>query len=359
MNNNNTNALLNAMAEAVALLIFRDNRRSRMLALFIIMILLPAISGRMATASAVPMDNSHKVEKLSFAERMSFRTNATDWLLMVPNIGMEYDVRSENWNRWAVNLNLRYRPGAKTTYLLPLVYEMSEIKLEGRMYWHERQARPAGYLKRHTQIWDKLMSCRRMVVKHPKTVFYRGVYASYGNYDVRLTDDGHRGKAVQAGITWGFMRPLYTYRNGNSIDLEVGISGGLALAKDETYVFKRKDNEYQSKEQKGWKLVNMPVVNDLHVALVYRLGNYPFQKKYRWRYDVDMDFRALKDSLWLRDNSDGIEKHYRDSVYKVVANDFRVMYDSIVAVKKQERQAKIDSKAPARIERPAKKGGKK
>lgn len=296
--------------------------------------------------AAQPMDNRHKVDTLSFADRLSFRTNAMDWALMVPNIGVEYDLRGRNWNRYAINLNLRYRPGANTTFLLPLVYEMKEVKVEGRMYWHERQARPVGFMKRHSYIWDKLMSCRRMVVKHPKTTYYRGVYASYGKYDILPTGTGHRGKAVQAGITWGFVRPLYAYGNGNSIDFEIGISGGLAFAKDESYSLNRDANEYIVKERKGWGIVKMPVINDLHVALVYRLGKYPIQKKYRWRYDVDMDYRNLRDSLWLKADNYEMEKHYRDSVYKVVANDFRVMYDSIIAVRRQEKQEKIDKKAP-------------
>lgn len=302
-----------------------------------------------SVASAQPMDTRHKVDTLTFGERLSVRTNVADWALMIPNIGVEYDLRNTNWNRYAINVNFRFRPGNHTTFLLPLVYRMKEVKVEGRMYWHERQARPTGYLKRHSTPWDKLMSCRRMVTKHPRTTYYRGVYASYGSYGLRIKDDGHQGTAAQVGVTWGFLRPLYAYRNGNSIDFEIGISGGLAMAKDETFVLDRQLNQYVTKERKDWKFVPFPVVNDLHVALVYRFGKYPVQKKYRWRYDVDMEYQQLKDSLWMRDDRAYMDKLYRDSVYKVVSRDFREMYDSVIAVRRQERQEKIDRKAPARV----------
>ena len=53
------------------------------------------------------MDTSHKVDSLSTKERLSWRTNAVDWLLLVPNVGVEYDIGRYNWNRWTVGLNIR------------------------------------------------------------------------------------------------------------------------------------------------------------------------------------------------------------------------------------------------------------
>lgn len=295
---------------------------------------------------AQPLDTRHKVDTLTFAERLSVRTNGTDWVLMIPNIGIEFDIRNKNWNRWAVNLNLRYRPGSNTKSIIPMVYEGKEIKLEGRMYWRERQARPTGILSYHTMPWDKLMSCRRMVPKHPNTVYYRGLYVSYGDYALRLGGNGHRGEVAQAGITWGFVRPLYTYGNGNSIDMEIGISGGVAYAKDRRFSLDTENNEYRDDSPKQTRV--LPMVNDLHAALVYRFGKYPIRKKYRWRYDVDMDFRSRIDSVWNKDEANKILKHHRDSMYKVIAKDFRLTYDSIISHYHKEKQERIDRSAPAR-----------
>lgn len=45
-----------------------------------------------AGTRAQVMDNSRRVDYLSMAERLSLRTNVVDWSLMVPNIGIEYDL---------------------------------------------------------------------------------------------------------------------------------------------------------------------------------------------------------------------------------------------------------------------------
>lgn len=36
------------------------------------------------------------VDTLTFAERISLRTNAVDWTLLTPNLGVEFDVKSES-----------------------------------------------------------------------------------------------------------------------------------------------------------------------------------------------------------------------------------------------------------------------
>lgn len=305
-----------------------------------ILLLLPLLS------FAQPLDTRHKVDTLSLAERFSVRTNGTDWVLMIPNVGVEFDIRNTNWNRWAVNLNLRHRPTSNTNTVSPIVYEGTEIKVEGRMYWRERQAQANGVLAYHLMPWDKLMSCRRMIPKHPNTVFYRGIYASYGNYAVRAKGYGHRGNAFQAGITWGFVRPVYAFGNGNSIDMEIGVSGGVAVVKNRRFIPDYKNNDYRDLSRKNTYVV--PMLNDVHAALVYRLGKYPIQKKYRWRYDVDMDYRARMDSLYQQREAAAELKHFRDSVYKVVAADFRLTYDSVIAVRHQEKQERINMSAPAR-----------
>lgn len=51
------------------------------------------------------------VDTLSTSERISLRTNAVDWLLLVPNIGVEYDVRNLNWNRWTVGGGISVEAG--------------------------------------------------------------------------------------------------------------------------------------------------------------------------------------------------------------------------------------------------------
>lgn len=281
-------------------------------------------------------------------DRLAIRTNGTDWLLGVPNVGVEFDIFNKNYNRWAVNLNFRYRPGTNTKLVAPVRWEGSEIKVEGRMYWREREAQASGPLAYHLMPWDKLMSCRRMVPKHPNTVFYRGVYVSYGTYAIRALKWGDEGNFAQAGITWGFVKPLYAFRNGNSVDFEIGISGGIALAKNHEIRPDYKKNNYRERNQEGWKLVKMPVINDLHAALVYRLGKYPIQKKYRWRYDVDMEYRNNIDSTWTINDRNMTVMSYKDSIYQVVMADFRAIYDSVVMERRLQKQEMLNKTAPER-----------
>lgn len=312
---------------------------------FVLSALCAAVSLR-----AQVMDNSRRVEHLSMAERVSLRTNVVDWALMVPNLGIEYDLRPENWNRYAVSLNIRYRPETSGTFVRPLVFNLFEATVEGRMYWRERRAEPNGYLRRHRYWWDKLFSCRTMHPDHPNWIFYRGAYLTYSDYAIYPKKfKGKDGRAFMAGLTWGFVKPFIAFQSGNSLDMEVGLSAGLCYTKYNNFVHDNKTNTYPVTARKGWHFVKYPVVRDLHVAVVYRFGNYPIQKKYRWRYDVDMAFRDMKDSVYYSRQAWRERQFVRDSLYRVVSRDFKVLYDSCVHQRRIERQRAIDAKAPKRV----------
>ena len=301
----------------------------------------------LASSAQVP-DNSRRVDTLSLAERISVRTNLVDWGLMVPNIGVEFDIRSTNWNRYAVNANFRYRPHTNSTYVRGIVYTLFEATLEGRVYWCERKCTPTGYLSPHRKWFDKLWSCRNMLPSHPNWVFYRGGYVTYSKYSMLWGGgEGRQGTAYMAGVTWGFVKPFLAFQNGNSMDMEFGFSGGIMYNKYDTFRADRENNCYPKTGHEDGKFG--PMLRDLHVALVYRFGNYPIQKKYRWRYDVDMAFREKKDSLynaWLTARE---QKYIKDSIYRVVAQEFRLLYDSCVDVRHREQQQAIDEQAPARV----------
>src|SRR5574344_2041282 len=224
-----------------------------------------------AGAEAQVMDNSRRVDTLSFAERFSVRTNVVDWSLMVPNVGLEYDLGRENWSRYAINFNLRYRPHTIGPFVRPVVFELFEATLEGRMYWRERKAESSGYLRRHNHWWDKLFSCRTMLPSHPKWIFYRGVYLSYTDYSLYMRKyDGRDGEALMAGVTWGFVKPFLAFQNGNSLDMEFGISAGFCYTRYDKFVHDNVTNTYPRTARIGWDFIKYPVVRDIHVAVVYR-----------------------------------------------------------------------------------------
>ena len=70
------------------------------------------------------MDDSHNIDTLSLAERVSLHTNAVDWVMCVPNLGVEFDIKGRNYNRWSVMANVRYRPSMKNTFVMPLVFNI-------------------------------------------------------------------------------------------------------------------------------------------------------------------------------------------------------------------------------------------
>lgn len=299
-------------------------------------------------SSAQVMDSRRQVDTLTLAERISLRTNMIDWTLMIPNIGVEFDLGSTNWSRYAINLNLRGRFNTSNTYDSKVTFAVQEAKVEGRMYWRERQAEPHGVLKRHTNIFDKLMSCRRMHPHHPKTTYYRGVYLSYLNFDLRIPNVmtyGKRGTILNGGITWGFVRPLYGFSNGNSLDIECGLSVGAGVGKWDSYMYNEETSKNEYLRSTNWMFIMKPIVNDLHVGFVYRFGKYPIQKKYRWRYDVDLDYRARKDVKFSDDDVVSWQRHQNDSLYKVAMQEFRHLYDSITAVHAKEMQENINVQA--------------
>ena len=39
---------------------------------------------------------------VDFKDRWSFRTNAVDWLLTVPNVAVEFDVSNSVYNKWTL-----------------------------------------------------------------------------------------------------------------------------------------------------------------------------------------------------------------------------------------------------------------
>lgn len=277
------------------------------------------------------------VDTLTFAERISLRTNAVDWTLLTPNLGVEFDVKSTNWNRWAVGLTLKTKWNTPATFKNRVFYNITEVRADFRNYWRTRQIN--NKVPAHTGFIDRLFSCRRRVVKHPKTTYYRGAYMSFSDFSIKFGREGHQGKALSAGITYGIIKPLYAFRTGNTLDLDLGFDAGFVAVNSEKFVFNRADNCYTRTTQGSWKVVPFPMPTAARVGFVYRFGSYPITKKYRWRYDADAQYQYRVDSIANQRVVDAINKHNRDSVESVIYKEFWQVYDSAAVV----NSAKADS----------------
>ncbi len=257
------------------------------------------------------METKTGVDTLKFAERLSVRTNAVDWMLLTPNIGIEFDILNKNWNRWAVGLSIKSNWRSSHTFKPGMVYNIIGITGEIRNYWRPRQIDLERGLRtdksenavphitkdpqnEHITLIDKLFSFRRKRIKHYRTTYYRGLYGSINKYSIKLGREGKEGTALVGGITYGIVKPLYIYNNGNSIDFEAGFNAGLVVTNYHSYVHNTLTDCYENTDYKKWFIVPYPVISEVRVGLIYRFGKYPIYKKYRWRYDVDL---AYKDTL--------------------------------------------------------------
>lgn len=277
------------------------------------------------------------MDTLTFAERISLRTNAVDWTLLTPNLGVEFDVKSTNWNRWAVGLTLKTKWNTPATFKNRVFYNITEVRADFRNYWRTRQIN--NKVPAHTGFIDRLFSCRRRVVKHPKTTYYRGAYMSFSDFSIKFGREGHQGKALSAGITYGIIKPLYAFRTANTLDLDLGFDAGFVAVNSEKFTYNRADNCYTRTKQGSWKVVPFPMPTAARVGFVYRFGSYPITKKYRWRYDADAQYQYRIDSIANQRVVDAINQHNRDSVESVIYKEFWQVYDSVAVV----NSAKADS----------------
>lgn len=295
-----------------------------------------------ASARAQVVDKTPRTDTLSVADRLSLRTNAADWLLLLPNIGMEFDLGNKNWSRWALGLDLRGNWQTSHTFKPGVVYNLAEARAELRYYWRPRQVDNYG-AKKQTRFLDRLFSCRRDRVKHPTVAFYRGLYVAYSDYSFKFGSEGKQGSAVTLGVSWGAVRPLFVFANGHSLDFELGLNVGLCYANYDTFRHDREDDCYPVTGHEDWHIVPFPVLTDVRVGFVYRLGRYPSTSKYRWRYDCDYTFAQLQDSINSAREAAKINKQTADSlrgdmekefwrVYNAVADSNKVVADSLQRV---------------------------
>lgn len=292
---------------------------------------LAALTGAGASAQIRAIDRRHVTDTLTFAQRLTFRTNTVDWALLVPNAGVEFDLGATNHARWTVGANFRVRPLMGETYTQKIVWKYMEARADVRQYWRPRQVKyvlyegaqrddaghyvsckddPVGY---HTRWIDRLFSLRRRNVRHPATTYFRGFYAAYTEYALRLSHVGRQGKMFSAGVQYGIVRPLYVYQNGMSIDLELSAAVGAAYGRVDKFTQSPSEDvakdHYALYGARGtWGFYHYPVVNELRLGLVFRPFKYPVTKKYRFRYDTDLAYRAqcMDRLLHAREQNDSV-----------------------------------------------------
>lgn len=226
---------------------------------------------------------------------ISFKTNALEWLLTIPNFSLEFDLAPQDTlnrvaSRMSLTLTGKYNWNTSHTYSIvtgdsqvsyghapPMVFNLWEARAEYRYYWryvkdpnvwidgHGNRTRPGlkNWLK------HEMMSVSREE-PNEKLAWYMGLYASYGDYAFKFTKTGYQGQGAGLGLTFGVVRPLYQYRKFD-IDFELGFSlGGLFCLNYETFGHNPEHYYYYLISHQDYKMLPFPVISEIRVSFAFR-----------------------------------------------------------------------------------------
>ena len=319
---------------------------------------------------------------MPFNSRWALRTNAVDWVMLLPNITAEFDLFGSPYKHYTLSLGIRGNWKTNQTYKPYMVYNLLNGNIEFRQYFRTSQryyVRPDSVkVNVFKRMKEDVFTIKRL---HPRywRAYYWGIYADAADYTLKFGKTGYQGTAIGLGLSGGFSVPLYGYRD-NFVDLELGASIGAVYTKYDKFERDKESNSYVTlpNQSKGGHLVPFPVVRELRVAFVYRFST-SVKNKYKL---IDQDkinarqaekarkrdvrdsisnakFKA-KERLLIRKDSLEREK-VKDREFRILKKDSleqavkleKVMKDSLERVQKQEKeQAK-------QLEKEAKKNKKK
>jgi hypothetical protein len=189
------------------------------------------------------------MEKYDFYDRAAVKTNAFEWLLTIPNAAVEFDVVRTPFRKMSLNLGVKYNWNTYHKSAPAAVFDLFDFRPEFRFYFRTRNLK----------------------VSRPWWVMYVGPYASHGTYTFKLSRKGIRGYASGAGISAGYVIPMYEYAKG-AIDVELGASVGVQYCTKEVFTHNPEGNYYtkQEEESVGPHVTPFPVLSELKVAFVWR-----------------------------------------------------------------------------------------
>lgn len=314
---------------------YLNSRRLRT-AIWLVVII---VIGLPESVEAQTRRHSEHNDTLTFWERLSYRTNVVDWALMCPNIGIEFDVRGGDYNKWTIGVDGIYNWSTWQSNVSSTVFDLAQVTLETRRYYRTsrvgRGDTAPGEGHRGMVKWMQKLFGGKNAAPRSWRAYYWGIYVSGSQYSVKLSDIGHQGPAFSAGMSWGWGIPLYQIGKG-TIDFDFGLRLGFVLTKSKAYTVDKENNCYPARpmDNTGWHLVPYPIPTDIHVSLVYR----PFSIRHKYRKDnLHQDER---ENEWLLE----MERR-RESI----RSEREARRDSMLAVVKMRAEAKKGLKERKRI----------
>ena len=338
----------------------------------------------------------HRRDK--FIKRFSFHTNAVDWATLVPNVGVEFDLKGTPRNNWSISVFGKFNGKSKHG---KLVYNVNAVRVEGRKYWRTgkygsnnnyyddfeklyskksspyfnidtlvgrsyyvdtlgRVAKAKGvkmqsiratydmtqeqkdsldfaedslgiknsrfrkwYYNTYHKLRRNVTSGRTLENPRNWRAYYLGVWAGMDNWSISLTGKGKQGQGVGAGLVAGYTLPLFPQKfpREGSLDLDLGLAVGWKAVKYDAYTYEEQTQHYvydRANSQLSWKIVPYPIVQDIHVSLVWRFRGIKskvdrsliddYNKKWVARYKERENNASIKYDKVMRQRQDILEK---------------------------------------------------
>lgn len=266
------------------------------------------------------VDSLAQGEQRRVIDRFAFKTNVFEWLVTIPNVGVEYELGSSEFNKFSVGLTAKYNWNTYHSLVSPTVFNMMDVRPEFRYYYRSRK--PERGVKHHWYDVNKHLRDRKN--PRPWRAHYVGLYGSYGHYGFKFSEKGYQGECAGFGASAGYALPLYEYRRGY-IDVELGFSVGVQWATKDVFVHDRDANAYERiSESKSFEFTPFPVVSELRVAFAWRS-------------------KSIKDKI-----KDDVEKARVKAYFKRIQGDYivplkdltKAYYDENITNTKSEREAR-------------------
>lgn len=307
----------------------------RLVFFFLLFIFAVQSYGQVSVNNRVKTTEKTKVS-IPFKERWAFRTNAVDWVLLLPNITAEFDLFNSPYKHYTLSLGVRGNWNSTQNYVPDIVYNLFDVRSEFR--WYHRTS-PRSYRRPDSvkvnlfkRLKEDVFTWKRF---HPRywRAYYIGAYVDACDYSLKFGKNGYQGTAYGLGVSAGFGIPLYAYKK-NCLDLEFGASVGMVYTGYDVFRRDAESNCYpviQSKHR-DFHFLPYPVISELRVAFVYRFAS--IKNKYTQIDEAKREARLERKRL---------QALARDSINEMrmkIQRERELRKDSLMEAKKAEKLQK-------------------
>lgn len=210
----------------------------------LLLLLIPSLGFTAVPANEVGPTTS----KTRHRDRFTLSTNLLDWALVIPNIGVEYDLGNpQRMSTPSIFMQFKGSPAGRD-YLKEGLYNQDSYRFwDARLDWRYHFT-----FHRHAELFTSR--------------FYAGLFGEYMDYTMRTPlDMRHRdalkdGTALIFGLTGGYDFPGFSYHNKHFFQFQVGASAGVI------------HTEYDAHTAEGIGSYGstFPMLTELRFALTYR-----------------------------------------------------------------------------------------